>query len=116
MKTKVNEHSDGDQGVRVILVTFPNLDSARQVGTLLVDSQVVACVNLVPGVESIYRWEGKVNIDKEILAVIKTTEALVPEVEALIHEKHPYETPEFLVIKPDSGSQAYLDWVVKVVS
>lgn len=97
--------------VRIVFVTFPDLETARQIGTLLVESQLAACLNIIPGVESIYRWEGKINQDKEVAALIKTTESSLPQLERNFLEKHPYDVPEFLVMKPDSGFQGYLDWV-----
>jgi len=93
----------------VVLCTFPDLDQARQIGAALVERQVAACVNLLPGVESIYRWEGKVERAGEVLGVIKTTR--YPELEAAIRELHPYEVPEILALPAVAGLPEYLKWM-----
>ena len=98
------------ENAMVVLCTFPDLDQARQIGAALVERQVAACVNLLPGVESIYRWEGKVERAGEVLGMIKTTR--YAELEAAIRELHPYEVPEILALGVTGGSAAYLDWVV----
>ncbi len=100
--------------VRVVLVTFPNLDVARQIGTHLVESQLIACINLLPAVESIYRWEGRVISDQEVLGIIKTTVLNLAQVEAVTLELHPYATPEFIVLEVTAGSERYLDWVTNI--
>ena len=84
------------ENARVVLCTFPDLEQARQIGAALVERQVAACVNLLPGVESIYRWEGKVERAGEVLAILKTTR--YDELEAAIRELHPYEVPEVLAL------------------
>lgn len=93
----------------VVLCTFPDLDRARQIGAALVERQVAACVNLLPGVESIYRWEGKIERSGEVLAVIKTTR--YPALESAIRELHPYEVPEILALPVAAGLPAYLAWL-----
>jgi len=93
----------------VVLCSFPDMEQARQIGAALVERQVAACVNLLPGVESIYRWEGKVERAGEVLGVIKTT--CYAELEAAILELHPYEVPEILALKVAGGSGEYLDWL-----
>ena len=95
----------------LILTTFPNLEQAREIAAHLVERRLIACVNLLSPCESIYRWEGKICQEKEIPAILKTSEAKVKELEAVFHDLHPYEVPEFLVISPDSGSEAYLEWL-----
>ena len=93
----------------VVLCTFPDLDQARQIGAALVERQVAACVNLLPGVESIYRWEGKVERAGEVLALIKTTR--YSDLEAAIRELHPYEVPEIIALPVVAGLPAYLKWL-----
>jgi periplasmic divalent cation tolerance protein len=93
----------------VVLCTFPDLDQARQIGAALVERQVAACVNLLPGVESIYRWEGKVERANEVLGVIKTTR--YADLEAAIRELHPYEVPEILALPVVAGLPGYLQWL-----
>lgn len=93
----------------VVLCTFPDIEQARQIGAALVERQVAACVNLLPGVESIYRWEGKVERAGEVLGIIKTTR--YAELEAAIRELHPYEVPEILALEVAAGAADYLKWM-----
>jgi periplasmic divalent cation tolerance protein len=98
--------------VLVILCTFPSLEQARQIGTVLVERQLAACVNLLPGVESIYRWQGKVESAGEVLAVFKTTAAAFPAFEKALTELHPYEVPEIVAVQPTAVAEAYTAWVI----
>ena len=100
-----------NQRVVMTITTFADIDAARQFGAQLVEAQLVACVNLVPGVESIYRWKGKVEKEPEIIAVMKTTENRLEDLEAWVQGKHPYYEPEFLVLPVDAGASGYLGWV-----
>ena len=102
--------------VFVILCTFPNPEQARQIGTALVERQLAACVNLVPAVESIYRWEGKVETASEVLAVFKTTRAVFPAFQQALTELHPYEVPEIIAISPDQVAEPYRAWVLNNVA
>jgi periplasmic divalent cation tolerance protein len=99
------------ENAMVVLCTFPDLDQARQIGAALVERQVAACVNLLPGIESIYRWEGKVERAGEVLAVIKTTR--YADLEAAIRELHPYDVPEILALPVAAGLPAYLKWLAE---
>jgi periplasmic divalent cation tolerance protein len=101
----------GAMELLVVLCTFPNLDSARQIGTALVEAQLAACVNLCPAVESIYRWQGKVESAAEVLALIKTTRAGFEALERKLVELHPYEVPEIIALPPEKVSHAYAKWV-----
>jgi periplasmic divalent cation tolerance protein len=98
--------------VLVILCTFPSLEQARQIGTVLVERQLAACVNLLPGVESIYRWQGKVEITSETLAIFKTTAAAFPAFEKALTELHPYEVPEIIAVQPAAVAETYTAWVL----
>jgi periplasmic divalent cation tolerance protein len=93
----------------VVLCTFPDVEQARGIAVVLVERRLAACVNLLPGVESIYRWEGKVERAGEVLAVIKTTR--YPELEAALKELHPYEVPEILALPVAAGLAGYLKWL-----
>ena len=97
--------------VLVVLCTFPDEGVARQIGAVLIEKQVAACVNLLPPVRSIYRWEGKVEDETEVLAVIKTTAEGYAALEAALLELHPYDTPEVIAVPGVAGSEAYLRWV-----
>ena len=97
--------------VQVVLCTFPDLAQARQIGTLLVEKQLAACVNLIPVVESIFRWEGKVSREEEVLAIFKTGEARFSDFQRELLALHPYDVPEVLALPVGAGSEAYLKWV-----
>jgi periplasmic divalent cation tolerance protein len=101
------------ESVRLVLCSFPDLDSARQIGTLFVERQLAACVNLLPGAESIYHWQGKVESAPEVLALFKTTEALRPTLEEVLAEAHPYEVPEIISIQPDAVAGPYRAWLLE---
>lgn len=95
----------------LVLVTFPDAEKARQIGTTMIESQLAACVNLVPGVESIYRWEGKIETSQEVLAIFKTTQEAWPAFEQRLKELHPYQVPEIVALAPEQVSAAYAEWV-----
>lgn len=97
--------------VLLILCTFPNLEQARQIGTALVERQLAACVNLVPAVESIYRWQGKVETSAETLAIFKTSTAGFPAFEQALTEMHPYDVPEIIALSPEKIAESYRAWV-----
>ena len=94
----------------VCLVTTPP-DQAHPIAEALVERGLVACVNIVAGVQSVYRWKGAVEHDEEALLVIKTTRAAVPAVDAALGELHPYETYELVALDVAGGAAAYLDWI-----
>jgi periplasmic divalent cation tolerance protein len=98
----------------VILTTLPaGDDDARtdEVARTLVDERLAACVNVHGPMTSTYRWKGKVERDAERQVVIKTTRDRVAALEARLHELHPYELPEFIILTVEGGSEAYLKWV-----
>lgn len=95
----------------LVLVTFPDAEKARQIGTIMIESQLAACVNLVPGVESIYRWEGKIETSQEVLAIFKTTPETWLAFEQRLKELHPYQVPEVVALAPEQVSAAYAEWV-----
>lgn len=103
------------ESVRLVLVTFPDLEKARHVGTSLIESQLAACVNLLPSVESIYRWQGQVEQASEVLAVFKTTAAALAEFEVKLAALHPYEVPEIIALKPEHVAESYERWVSESV-
>ena len=99
----------------LVISTFPDPEKARQIGTALVEKQLAACVNLLPAVESIYRWKNAVETDTETLALIKTTETAFPALESTLRDLHPYEVPEIIALDITAGSQPYLDWLTASV-
>ena len=100
------------RGVRVVLSTSTKMDAPR-LARRLVDARVAACVTVVPGVRSTYRWKGKVERAAESLLVIKTTRAALPACLELLATAHPYEVPEALVLTPGTGLAVYLEWVAR---
>jgi periplasmic divalent cation tolerance protein len=96
---------------RVVLSTAGSEDEARKVAHHLVEHQLAACVNIVSGIESIYRWQGKVESAREWLLLIKTTAEKFPAVRDAIREVHSYDLPECIAIAIDDGSQEYLQWI-----
>ena len=98
--------------IRLILCTFPDTDTARQIGTLLIEKQLVACVNLIPAVESIYRWQGKIESTQEVLAIFKTQASAWIDLQHALTEAHPYEVPEIISIQPADVASTYAEWVL----
>lgn len=96
---------------RIVLSTAGSEDEARKIALYLVEHQLAACVNIVPRIESIYRWEGKVESNEEYLLLIKTTAERFPEVRDAIRELHSYELPECIAIPIEEGSPEYLRWL-----
>lgn len=99
-------------GIRIVLCTFPDVAQARQIGTALVEKQLAACVNLIPAVESIYRWQGRVESAAEVLAVFKTSAAAWPALEQALAGLHPYEVPEIVAIEPAAVAPDYRRWLL----
>jgi len=95
----------------VVLVTAPDLKMGRKLVRAALAAQLVACANLIPGIESHYWWQGKIEADAEVLLVMKTTTARLAALEKLVVAKHPYDTPEFVALPISRGNQRYLDWV-----
>lgn len=98
----------------VILVTTPGPEEGRKVAEALVGEKLVACVNMVESVSSIYRWKGKVERDREALLIMKTRATLVERVIARVKELHSYEVPEVIVLPIEAGNPDYLKWIEEV--
>lgn len=96
---------------RIVLTTVANPEEATRLGRTLVEERLAACATLIPGVQSIYRWQGEVESATETLLLLKTGPEQLAALEARLHELHSYQTPEFLVLKIDAASQPYLDWL-----
>jgi periplasmic divalent cation tolerance protein len=100
---------------RIVLTTTSSHDEAARLAGTLVEERLAACATLVPSVESIYRWEGQIESSTETLLLIKTAPDQLAALEARLHELHSYQVPEFLVLNVESGSHAYLDWLLSCV-
>lgn len=98
--------------VLLVLTNLPDRQSAQEMARRLVEARLAACVNCIPGVRSVYRWEGAVEEAEEVSLLIKTAAARYAELEAAIKASHPYQLPEIVAL-PASGLPAYLDWVMQ---
>lgn len=97
--------------VLLVLVTTPSPEVAADLARSLVEARLAACGNVLPGVRSIYRWEGKVQDDAEALLVLKTTRDRFEALRDEVLQRHPYEVPEIVALSVDAGSERYLAWV-----
>jgi periplasmic divalent cation tolerance protein len=100
-----------DADFLLVLCTCPTREAANAIATALLEERLAACVNQVTGVKSLYRWQGRVESDDELMLLIKTTRARFPALEEMIRNLHPYEVPEIIGIPLTIGSEAYFDWI-----
>ena len=100
---------------RIVLSTAGSEDEARKIALHLVENRLAACVNIVRGMESVYRWQEKVESNRELLLLIKTSAERVPEVRDAIRQLHSYELPECVAISVEGGSSDYLEWIERSV-
>jgi len=97
--------------VLTVFTTWPDLATARTAARTLVEERLAACGNIVPAVESVYRWEGKVETGAEVLVVFKTVIGSYQMFETRLRALHPYQVPEVLAVRVTDGLPAYLRWV-----
>jgi len=97
--------------ILLILTNFPDETSARKLAKILVEQRLAACVNILQGCTSIYRWQGQIETTGEIPVLIKTTREQYKAVEQIIKSQHPYELPEVIAVPLDNGLPAYLQWI-----
>lgn len=100
-----------DDTIRIFLSTHDDLLQAQQLARLLVEQRVAACVNVIPNVTSVFRWEGAVQAESELLLIIKTTAEKSAEVQALLEAEHSYEVPEIVELQGTVLNQPYLEWI-----
>ncbi|MGB7932887.1 MAG: divalent-cation tolerance protein CutA [Gammaproteobacteria bacterium] len=96
---------------QIVLCTVPNEATARRIASALVEEQLAACVNIVPGITSVYRWKGAIETAPEMLLIIKTTLGVYMRLQDRIHALHPYELPEIIAVSLDQGLPEYLAWI-----
>jgi periplasmic divalent cation tolerance protein len=99
----------------VVLTTLEKLEDGARLAALLVERELAACVQILPPMISIYRWQGAVERANEVLLLIKTTRAAYPRLETIIKENHPYQTPEIVALPVESGLDDYLNWLAASV-
>lgn len=97
----------------LVLSTFPDAETARRVTRAVVEERLAACGNLVPAIESIYRWKGTLETSTEVLVLFKTTGESYSRLEARIRELHPYELPEIVAVALSGGLPGYLGWIAE---
>lgn len=98
---------------RIVLTTAGSQEEARKIAHELVERRLAACVNIVPQIESVYRWEGKVESATEWLLIIKTQASAFERVRDVVKELHSYDLPECIMLEVAEGDKAYLDWLAK---
>ena len=97
----------------VVLVTAPSAEKAAELARTLVEEKLAACGNVVPGIRSIYRWEGKLYDDAEALLILKIPAKRLQEVADRVVALHPYEVPEVVALRIEGGNERYIDWIVQ---
>ena len=100
----------------IVLCSVPTPEKGKEIAGKLVEGRLCACVNIVPGVQSIYRWKAQIQNDPESLMILKTTPDRYQDLEDRLKALHPYDVPEILALPVYAGAQSYLDWVVSEVS
>jgi periplasmic divalent cation tolerance protein len=95
----------------LVFSTVPDEEMARTIADSLIDGGFAACVSILPGLESHYRWQGKKEVSREFLLMIKTLPMLYPRLESHLRSLHPYECPEIIAVPVEKGFQGYLDWI-----
>ncbi len=99
--------------VRLVITTCPDEGTGEAIVRALVEERLAACGNIVAGVRSIFRWQGRVDTEVECLVLLKTRDSRLDQLARRLDELHPYDVPELLAMKVDRGAIAYLDWVVE---
>lgn len=99
----------------LVFSTAASKKEARHISKILLQKKLAACVNIIPGIESHYRWKGRIETGKEFLLLIKTKAALFGKLEKAVRENHSYSVPEIVAVSLEKGSKSYLDWLREAV-
>jgi periplasmic divalent cation tolerance protein len=102
---------EATSSVRIVMTTVESAEEAARLGRTLVEERLAACATSLPRVHSIYWWQGEIESSDETLLLLKTANERLPALESRLKELHSYETPEFLVLGVEAGSQSYLSWL-----
>lgn len=100
----------------IAYVTTPNDESAKKIARDVISNKLAACVNIIPNIQSIYEWEGRINEDLEYLLMIKTTTDKIDELSKYVRENHPYSVAEVISVKIENGNLPYLNWIKESVN
>lgn len=100
----------------VCYITAPEGEEAKKIAKTLVEEKLAACVNILPGIRSIYRWEGEICDDPEALLIVKTRKSLFQKLDRRLHEIHPYDTPELISLPVEKGAEKYLAWLMQMTA
>ncbi|MBD3290854.1 divalent cation tolerance protein CutA [candidate division KSB1 bacterium] len=95
----------------IILITCSSADEAEKISAALLDEKLIACANIVPGIQSLFRWQGEMSKENEVLLILKSTAEKFEPVELAVQELHSYDTPEIIAIPIVKGSEKYLKWI-----
>lgn len=96
---------------RIVLTTVASIEEAKRIAQALLEERLAACVNIIGSLASFYRWKGAIEEAQEVLLLIKTRMERLETLEAAVQKMHSYDVPEFVVLKVDGGSAAYLKWI-----
>jgi periplasmic divalent cation tolerance protein len=106
-----------DKHPLLVLITAPDLAAGRSLAKALLARRIAACVNIVPGLVSLYNWENELHEDQEVLLMVKTRDGLLEsDLIPLVQELHPYDLPEIIGLPITKGSPSYLDWIIRSTS
>src|SRR5699024_5179154 len=108
--------NNAHEQLQLVYVTCPDDTIARRIATRPVEERSAACVNIVPALESVYRWQGEVETASESLLIIKTRKTCLQRIQACLDEVHPDELPELVAVPIQGGTTRYLDWVLHETS
>lgn len=97
----------------LVYTTFPDVDIALAIGESLVRDGLIACINVLPGMRSVYAWKGAIERGEEAVGILKTRKSLQDKVHAALKDRHPYETPVVFFIEPAGADEAILDWLIR---
>ncbi|TRW48523.1 divalent-cation tolerance protein CutA [Aliidiomarina halalkaliphila] len=100
----------------MVFCTVPDIETARDLASRLVKEKLVACVNIQPGIESVYEWQGNIEQSNEVMLILKTTDERYQALEQQLQEWHPYDTPEILAVPVAKGLSDYIQWVAEVTA
>jgi periplasmic divalent cation tolerance protein len=107
------EHHMSSEEISFCYVTCPDMEIATNIASLAVNSQAAACVNILPGMTSVYRWEGKIEASVEVVLILKTNNKNIPALKDLVLQNHPYSCPCFVTLAVITGHEPYLNWIIE---